>query len=648
MNKPLEPAFTSRPTVTIELPFDKHTRILHPGQVILKIADTYQDIGALCYGVRSDKARKARQPREVVISSFINQRPKQILQFIKALSRLVSDGGKALTTTAKVAHHFIAFMDWADASDQHECLAGGATTRNAFHGWVTETRERYKRQELAARAHNAHLSHVCELLETALNLENLMQGIRKAKNRFDPNGGTESLALHDFAHAVALNQAIFDGLCDLVLEQRPFPYKLDLPASLGWTESHLWLFPTNNWFLAPHQWDETIRAKMRSQSGWPYDYENGCLSTLDDIWHRYKGRTPAEQRDQAKRGLRSAEKQIMEANRNAWHTWRFTLGMHAQAAFLFLFFCNTGSNQQVILDIETEDSLDISVQNQKFRAVKWRAGGKEVTLAAPATFMPRLRRFMELRQYLLQGRKTTYLFFRCGNRNNVPPTRGRPHDFDRHYRRLLIEIDPKLPKMGPRTLRASVDDYYLRLHDSVVAAAVMGHTVETEEKKYARGSATDQHEDMTLFLTSVSESARHQRIIPLKDATPNTPPLEEGGHCEAYGHPEALADYLPLQPDCKNSQGCLFCSHRVLIAGEEDARKVASAAYVMEQLILGPKHEEALRPSIAKCDEDLEKLAAFPGCRNLVENVRNDVYENENLTSFWADKYQLFLELGVI
>lgn len=136
MNKPLELAFTSRPTVTIELPFDKHTRILHPGQVILKIADTYQDIGALCYGLRSDKARKARQPREVVISSFINQRPKQILQFIKALSRLVSDGAKALTTTAKVAHHFISFMDWADASGQYECLAGGAATRNAFYGWV--------------------------------------------------------------------------------------------------------------------------------------------------------------------------------------------------------------------------------------------------------------------------------------------------------------------------------------------------------------------------------------------------------------------------------------------------------------------------------------------------------------------------------
>ena len=93
---------------------------------------------------------------------------------------------------------------------------------------------------------------------------------------------------------------------------------------------------------------------------------------------------------------------------------------------------------------------------------------------------------------------------------------------------------------------------------------------------------------------------------------------------------------------------CLFCKRRVLVACEEDARKVASAAFVMEQVILGPLHEAALRPLIAKCDEDLEKIANFRNCRAMVVQVRKDVFENGNLTPFFADKYQLFLELGVI
>lgn len=430
-----------------------------------------------------------------------------------------------------------------------------------------------------------------------------------------------------------------------MLENRPFPYKLDLPRSLGWAENYLWLFPTNLWRLPPHLRAERTRKMKGNFACWAYDYENGRLATVDEIEHRYSGE---DSKRNARKAIKWATTQLDEANADVNNTWRFTLGMVAQRAFLFLFFCNTGCNAQVARDLETSGTIDATVQNQKFRGLKWRAGGKEVALVAPAAFMPRLRRYMELRKYLLQGRKTPYLFFSCGNRNNKSPTRSGAYELEILYRNLLLEIDPQLPRMTIRTLRASVDDYYLRFHDSAVAAAIMGHTVETEQKKYARGSANDHHEEMTLFMASVSESARHQRIIPLKDVTPEAPPLERGGRCNSFGHPEALTAHAPIQPDCKNSQGCLFCNHRVLIAGEEDARKVASAAYVMEQMIMGPMHEEELRPSIAKCGEDLEKIAAFPNCRAMVEKVRKDVYENENLTPFWADRYQLFLELGIL
>lgn len=648
MNKIRELLFTARPTIILELPLEKHTRILHPEQVILKIGEKYHDIGALCYALRSDKARKPKQPREVVPSSLVKQRPRQILQLIKVLSNLMTDKGKPIATTSAYARHINRFMDWADANNLHDCLAGGEATRNAFNAWAIDTYERYRRQQFGAAPHNARLTLTCELLEAITGLENLMTGIRKVKERNNPNGGTQPLALHDFAHSVALNQCLFDGLCDLILEQRPFPYMLDLPASLGWAENHLWLFPTIIWRLPPHQRKDATRKKMGTNASWIYDYENGRLATVDEIEHRYTGKSRWQRRNSALNSIRRATVRMHEANINAYDTWRFMLGMVAQRAFLFLFFCNTGGNTQVVRDLETNGTIDATVQNQKFRALKWRAAGKEVKLVTPVTFMPRLRRFMELRKYLLQGKTVPYLFVSFGNRNNKPPGKINESTFDTHYTNLLIEIDPQLPKISARALRASVDDYYLRLHDSVIAAAVMGHTVETEQRKYARGSITDHHEEIGHFMESVSESARRQRVLPIVELTPASQLIEEGGRCISFGHPEALAANTPVQPNCKDSQGCLFCNQRVLIAGEEDARKVASAAYVMEQLILGPKHEEALRSSIVKCDEDLEKIAAFPGCRAMVEKVRKDVYNNENLTPFWADKYQLFLELGIL
>lgn len=133
-----------------------------------------------------------------------------------------------------------------------------------------------------------------------------------------------------------------------------------------------------------------------------------------------------------------------------------------------------------------------------------------------------------------------------------------------------------------------------------------------------------------MFLTAVSETAKRQRVIPIQAVDTNATPLDEGGRCNSFGHPEALTDQIPIKPNCRDSQGCLFCKHRVLVACEEDARKVASAAFVMEQVILGPQHEEALRPLIAKCDEDLENIASFGSCRAMVERVRKDVFENSN------------------
>lgn len=647
MNKAIEPIFATRQTITIELPLGKNARLLHPEHVILKVGPGSHDLGALCYSLRSGKKRKPGQPRDVVIGSLLKQRPKEILQLIKALSRLVVDDGKSLITVGNYAQELKSFLDWSDTNGLHDCLSGGDATRNAYRAWVTETRERYLRQEFGQRVHNNRIDFLRELLEAATGLEALSRGIGKVKERWNPSCGTEPLASHDFAHGVALNKALFDGLCDLVLEQRPFPYKMELPCTLGWAESHLWLFPITQWRLPPHQWGAQ-REKLGNSACWAYDYANGRLATPDAIAHRYAGRFPSNRRGDAKDAVKRAQTRIDAANTNAHDRRRIMLGIIAHNAFLFLFFCNTAANESVTREIETNGEVDAATSNQQFRSIKFRASGKTVTLIVPATFMPTLRRFMELRRYLLQGKTFPYLFFTFGPRNEKPPTQIGYCPLASLYENQLCAIDPQLPRMFARKLRASVADWYQRHHDASVTAKVLQNTEQTAQKRYDAGSTTDHREELSRFLTSVSASARRQRVIAVRAVAANAPPLEEGGRCDRFGHPEALADNPPVKPDCKDSQGCLFCKHRMLVACEEDARKVASAAFVMEQVILGPQHEAALRPLIAKCDEDLEKIANFRNCRAMAERVRKDVFENGNLTPFFADKYQLFLELGVI
>lgn len=644
MNKLAESIFASRPTVTLELPLTKNTRILHPEQVILKIGDHYRDLGAFCYALRSDKKRRHRQPREVVIDSFLKQRPSQILKLIKFLSRLIVDGGNRMATVETYARLLKSFLDWADASGLHDCLYSGDATRNAYIAWVENTQERYLRQELGEVAHNQRIRYVRELLEAATGLEDLHRGTRMFKRSRKPNSGTDPLAPHDFAHAIALNKALFDGLCDLVLEQRHFPYKLALPTTLGWAENHLWLFPVNLWRLPPHQWG-TEREKMDAPH-WAYDYAVGRLAAPDEIAHRYAmWRFPSTRRKVAKRLIARAQARIDTANADVRDRFRVMLGMIAHNAFLFLYFCNTGANESVTREIETDGKVDAASLKQQYRSIKFRAGGKPISLTVPVTFMPLLRRFMELRRYLLDGKEFPYLFFTLGAGNTKLPKRIGAGALEPLFNNILRTIDPKLPRMGSRKLRASVADWYQRHHDASVTAKVLQNSEQTTQKYYDAGSATDHREELSQFLNTVSESAKRQRVIQNKSA--HTQMLDEGGHCNRFGHPLALADHTPVKPNCRDSQGCLFCTHRVLVACEEDVRKVASAAFVMEHIILGPKHEEALRPLIDKCDEDLENISAFGNCRAMVERVRMDVFENGNITPFFADKYQLFLELGV-
>lgn len=645
MNKPIEPIFSTRPTVTFELPLTKNTRILHPEQVILKITWSY-DVGAFCYALRSHKKRKPGQPSEVVADSFLKQRPNQILQIIKALSLLITDGGKSMATVMCYARDLKAFLDWADANGQHDCLSGGNATRQAYLGWAEDTRERYRRQEIGDKAYNHRLYFVRDLLQATTGHEGLHRGTRMVKRYQNPNGGTEPLAEHDFSHAVALNQALFDGLCGLILEHQPFPYKLVLPATLGWAENHLWLFPTQLWCLPPHQWGAQ-REKL-SKPYWPYDYAAGRLATPDEIAHRYAiGRFPSSRSKVAKKQIAKAQARINAANADERNSIRIMLGMIAHNAFLFLFFCNTGANESVVREIETEGQIDAATLNQQYRSIKFRAGGKPITLTVPANFMPSLRRFMELRLYLLGAGAFPYLFFTLGINNAKSPGQIGIGSLESLLKTVLRTIDPQLPRMASRKLRASVADWYQRHHNASVTAKVLQNSEQTAQKHYDAGSMTNHREELSLFLHSVSESAKRQRVISIK-AVADIRLLEEGGRCDSFGNPEALANHAPVKPNCKDSQGCLFCIHRVLVACEEDARKVASAAFLMEQVILGPKHEEILRPLIVKCDEDLKKIAAFGNCHMMVERVRKDVFQSGNLTPFFADKYQLFLELGII
>ena len=640
MTEQLPIVFSERPVITLELPLPANTRLLNPDQVMLKIGNHVHDVGAFCYTLRSDRSRKVGKPREVVFSSFRKERVNQIKNAIRVFSSFLSDAGERTTTVDNRVTDFKQFMDWADANGCLYCLAGDDATRNAYRLYVEDVEDRFRRHKFESTTAFLLQTKVLTVLEALTGLSDLSKGIRFIKNTSATHGGTEPAAQHDFAHVLALNYSMFQGLTDLVLDQQPFPFKLVMPKSLGWTSDFLWVFPTPMWILPPHQWGEA--RKTLNMASWAYNYEQGGLATVDEIWYHYSG-SDCQKRTNARVTIASAAKSIEVANSNKRNHYRRILAMSAHNAFYFLFLAHTGANAAVVRDIETDGNMEESNSNPGYRSLKWRAQGKEISVVVPLAFMPSLRRYMELRKYLLNGKTFPYLFVGLGGGKRSEPNQLSASMPSTHYR-SLVRIDPQLPRMGVQKIRATVSNYYKRKHDAAIEAAVLQHKDTTSEKNYNAGTEADHHHELSLLMSKIAERARQQIVAKGTDLTGR--PLEDGGVCPSYGQPEALSSDMLVKPNCKT--GCLFCAKRVLIAEEGDARKVASAAFLMQQLIMGPMSEAEFLPQIVKCDEDLAKIRAFEGCADMVDRVKTDVYENGNLTPYFADKFQLFLSLGVL
>jgi hypothetical protein len=639
MTKQPSIVYSERPVVILDLPLAANTRLLNPDQVMLKIDNLVHDVGAFCYSVRTNKMRRPGKPREVVLGSFRRERVNQIKQVIMVFSSFLKDAGMRQTTVQGHQRYFRRFMDWSDANGCPDCLVGGDATRNAYRQFAQDVEDRFRRHEFESANAYSLQTNVLTVLEALTGLSDLGKGVRFIKDTSWNKRGTEPLAQHDFAHVLALNDSMFQGLSDLVLDHQPFPFKLSMPKSLGWKDDFLWVFPTPMWILPPHQWG-VARTKLNRPS-WPQDYENGRLATVDEISCHY-GDSEGLRKPNARKTVTLAAQNMEAANSDKRSHYRRLFAAAAHKAFYLLFLAHTGANASVVKDIETDGTLEESSSNPGYRSVKWRARGKEISVIIPLSFVPSLRRYMELRKYLLNGKAFPYLFMNLGGGNRSELKQVNDNLLQSQYM-SLARIDPLLPRMGVHKIRATVSNYYKQKHDSDIEVAVLQHKETTTEKSYNSGTEADHHFELSLLMEKIAEKAQQ---IEAKWTNLNARTLEDGGVCQSYGQPEPLSNDVPVKPNCKT--GCLFCAKRVLIAGEEDARKVASAAFLMEQLISGPLSEAEFRPQIVKCDEDLAKIRAFEDCEEMVDRVYKDVYENGNLTPYFADKFQLFLSLGVL
>lgn len=333
----------------------------------------------------------------------------------------------------------------------------------------------------------------------------------------------------------------------------------------------------------------------------------------------------------------------------------------ACVAFAALVLADSGTNLAVLQSYEESEDLKEQLMqpekvNLRGRATKFRAGGKLVPVHLTALTTTRLRAYLRVRQAFVKSLRCDDIrplfvqgaYWSAWGKTNSPIT-VKPLDrqFLTNLRKKFSSVGAELPQVTLRQLRSYKQQHLVRHQPLAVAAAVMGHSVETAVRSYCRAQQGLRAAEMSQFLRSLERTVRSPREVHSRPSSTEALPV---GACADFGKPMPSEAKPLVQPDCTKVEGCFFCDNYRLHADAKDLRKLVSCRVALKRVAsLQPDSVRAERVYFAIVDRIDALLSEIqrriPG---VYEDVRQDVEERGNLTPYWATKLQQLHLLGML
>lgn len=618
--------YTKRKVTLLELPINKEAVILKPEQAILKYGKYGTiDIGSLCYLDRSDNRNRLQTEGHLVnIKSLDKKRIEHVRILIQMISNEVSYSGLSLNTICSYSKMFLSFMAWADANKNTFLFDNQQKAKEAFSKFIFYLKDKLSRNEINASTATGLQKNALRFLENFHNIDNLSMGVPViCENKLKEY--TAPPSEYSQNKTLLLCESLFDGISDFILNNKPFPYPLKVPNHIGWSNNLFYLFPLIEWAVNPQNHKE--------KQGFVWNQEDGRINTkqeIKDLYATNRGGNSA---------IYKAKKLLKESNLNQHSTQRLRLAMVAHHAFAIIFLATTGMNRDSLLNLLWDDGYETSSERQGFRTIKHRAGNKICNFELSIGMMPKFKKFLYLRKYLLNNRNCDYLFISLGSNLNNPSQLNASalyHIFD-----TLQKIDSSISPITPREWRAAKSDWLVRNTDVSTAALMLQNSEQVLLKHYTAGSEADHLSELSKFFSDVSNFVLEK--------------TRENGHsssvgiCSNYGQPNALNN-APVKVNCKSPEGCLFCDKYRIHADEKDTRKLVSCRYCLQKTAQLSNNKEDFDSVFGKIfqriDELLKEIEEIkPG---LTTKIIEEVEEMGELDHYWARKLELLFDLGLV
>lgn len=633
-------AFDDREISFLHLPVDTIDQLRSPQNILLVYQPGYTlDVGALCYLQRASSIRTRNGGRKVVLSSIDETRSADVRLLIAHFSESFSGSGLRIKTVFGRHYAVSRFIDWCDANGHSAVLIDSITAHQAFRSYISHLRRLVDQNQLSIKTAGDYQELTRTVLEEFFEVDTITHGINllslstyKAQSVAVPDDRAQERVL-------AWCKCLLTGLSHLVVDQRPYPFELAVPAYLDWPQNRIWIFPISQWCKTP---DSPEFAGFQA-----YDYKNGRIRIRAEIEQLFGKANPYG----AIRPARKAREYVDKSNADFSSGDRIERGMLAVSAFSLMFVASTGCNVAQAREMPWSDELEQSVLNplverQGFRTIKYRANNRLVSFEIGVEYMPYLRRYLQLRKYLLGGRPCDYLFFSYGQQHLGLETG--PCQIGERIHAVLFSVlrrlTPTIPTVVPMQWRAAKQDYLISNHDPVTTARIMQHSPATTLRKYSNGSEVTQQTELSAFLRGM------ENIVLVRDEPVPGSESRSIGLCLSPNNPRPIVDHVPVMPDCKGPEGCLFCDHYRVHADETDVRKLLSARFCLRKtshLAASPEQFLAVFGAmLSRIDFVLAEISRHDNA--LVQKIERAVDIDGELDPFWAGRYEMLAELDLV
>ncbi len=401
-----------RRTEDITMPLAEGSVVMHPETALLRWPTLGRrlDIGQSCY-LKRETSSNHRAHHSFDLASLSKERIKAVRRVIAYFSEVTRLGSARPATIFLHARFVVQFVNWADAHGLHGVLCDPHETEQAFRAYGLEQRELVSQNK---KNRNSVANEQRDLLSTlrdffgADNFGENIQTMRFCRAHVVP---TEVPDSERQGLLIAYADAFFTSISSHVLEFRPYPFSI--VTSLGETVH-----------VVPHGIYASRRdgEKLRGFLAW--DLQKGEMRLRKELYKRFVADGCKSPHQRTYGALRVASKQLEESNVSAQSAVRREHAVTAAYAFAALFLAETGINLSQLQGMKWNPELLDSVQSpsmvrQKFREVKYRAGGVEIAFKVSVGFMPKLKTYLKLREYLVQNASLDALFIGRGSRREL-------------------------------------------------------------------------------------------------------------------------------------------------------------------------------------------------------------------------------------